>query len=314
MASINRFRANEVSQISRPKHLEGASKLSPRVSGQRRAAKSECLSRGHLRRKLLDDVLTELSISKRNGDALAKALNRKRTLHPRRTNAGLPNERELEESISEEALIEELDSWLELISGFTEPSDKQWKDDDASEHSLSSSLPKRIQTILDEVSDMEEEVDVSYRKIEDLVTIINEAHPKLQSDLIDSLQKHPPSLNQKHVAQDALQITTIEAALVKLSLIRSRCHQALYDFKAGDAKISDALQLAYESLREEAANLEEEAGALDQQLLEYEGLLELVDGKGGSSGFRQMVEDWIRVQKEMEDCQRDLRRLGWTGD
>ncbi|KAK7060900.1 hypothetical protein VNI00_000633 [Paramarasmius palmivorus] len=258
--------------------------------------------------RLLDDVLTDISDG--NGRTLAQALNQKRTLsRVRETDArSFPNPKD---EMPEEELVRELDLRLTLISNFIEQPSQPPKGDEA-ERFLPDSLPRKIQATLDSLADTQEEVELSYQRIADLVKSINEAHAKLRKDLVEAHHKYPEPLRQKRAAEDALHVATIEAALVKLSLMRSRCHQALYDFATGDAKMSDALQLAYESLREEAADLEEEAEGLDQQLLEYEALLDLVDGEGETSRFRQMVEDWIRTQKEMEDCHRDLRRLGWS--
>lgn len=73
-----------------------------------------------------------------------------------------------------------------------------------------------------------------------------------------------------------------------------------------------ALSSAYATLKKEEWKMNEETRALDRQTEEYEAMLKLVDGGGG--GFAQVVEDWARVQKEKEECKRDLRRLGWTGD
>lgn len=73
-----------------------------------------------------------------------------------------------------------------------------------------------------------------------------------------------------------------------------------------------ALYAAHEKLMKDKRRLAEEEKNLDRQLNKYQELLQFVDGVGG--GFTQIVEDWTRVQKETEECKRDLRRLGWTGD
>lgn len=58
-----------------------------------------------------------------------------------------------------------------------------------------------------------------------------------------------------------------------------------------------------------------EALSLDQQLDEYETLLQLVDGGGkGTGGYQQVVNDWTKIKQETDECKKDLRRLGWTGD
>jgi hypothetical protein len=73
-----------------------------------------------------------------------------------------------------------------------------------------------------------------------------------------------------------------------------------------------SLLTAYEKLKKEESRLADQERDLDLQLGEYEKLLRLVNGGGG--GFAQVVEDWTRVQREIEECRKDLRRLGWTGD
>ena len=57
-----------------------------------------------------------------------------------------------------------------------------------------------------------------------------------------------------------------------------------------------------------------EALSLDQQLYEYETLLRLVDGGKGTGGYQQVVNDWTKIKQETDECKKDLRRLGWTGD
>jgi len=76
--------------------------------------------------------------------------------------------------------------------------------------------------------------------------------------------------------------------------------------------MAKALLAAQSKLKKDEARLIADEEIIDRQLAEYQRLLELVDGVGG--GFSQVVEDWSRVQKETEECKRDLRRLGWTGD
>lgn len=125
----------------------------------------------------------------------------------------------------------------------------------------------------------------------------------------------PDDINRRRSSLNDLLATTIETSLVKLSLMRARAHQALYDFKSPtnpQATMIGALSSAYATLKKEERKMNEETRALDRQTEEYEAMLKLVDGGGG--GFAQVVEDWARVQKEKEECKRDLRRLGWTGD
>ena len=75
--------------------------------------------------------------------------------------------------------------------------------------------------------------------------------------------------------------------------------------------MTQALSTASKKAKENERRLSEEERAMDQELGEYSRLLRLVDGPEG--GFAQVVEDWARVQRETEECRRDLRRLGWIG-
>ena len=107
--------------------------------------------------------------------------------------------------------------------------------------------------------------------------------------------------------------------MIKLSLIRARSERALYNHKpkkgTNDSKsVSQALALAFKSLKKEEKDMKTEALSLDQQLHEYETLLQLVDGGKGTGGYQQVVNDWTRIKQETDECKKDLRRLGWTGD
>ena len=68
----------------------------------------------------------------------------------------------------------------------------------------------------------------------------------------------------------------------------------------------------HERLKERQRAQEAEMERLDAQIAQYEGMLSLVDGRDGS--FAQVVRDMARVKRETEECRKDLRRLGWTGD
>jgi triphosphoribosyl-dephospho-CoA synthetase len=108
----------------------------------------------------------------------------------------------------------------------------------------------------------------------------------------------------------------IETSLIKLSLIRARSQQALYDYRPtidprSQRNMAKALDAAHRKLRKDEQRLKEEEFQVDQQLQEYEGVLKIVDVSSG--GYRQLIDDWVRVKRESEECRRDLRRLGWTG-
>ncbi|KAJ3811368.1 hypothetical protein F5876DRAFT_39773, partial [Lentinula aff. lateritia] len=144
------------------------------------------------------------------------------------------------------------------------------------------------------------------------------SHITLQTELLDAISTFPPSLNEKHKADNALSAAVIEASLVKLSLIRAQSHQKFYGYISKtqpDATMIKALSIAQDKLKDEADDLLEEERALDSQIEEYARLLRLVDGspRSNRAGFAQIVEDHIRVEKETVECRRDLRRLGWMG-
>ena len=140
-------------------------------------------------------------------------------------------------------------------------------------------------------------------------------HVELEDDLIDALSTLPPILNARSTAEADLLSTTIEASLTKLSLVRTRTHLALYGHSSPNrpqASMSRALAAAMDKLRTKELAQAEEERQLDAQLAAYEGMLGLVGGRDG--GFAQVVEDMARVKRETEECRKDLRRLGWTGD
>lgn len=71
--------------------------------------------------------------------------------------------------------------------------------------------------------------------------------------------------------------------------------------------MSHALSAMHRKFSAEEDRLAREEEEINRQLTEYQRLLGMVDGR-----FEQVVEDWTRVQRETEECRRDLRRLGWT--
>jgi hypothetical protein len=132
---------------------------------------------------------------------------------------------------------------------------------------------------------------------------------------VRALTEYPPALNSSRSASNDLLAVTIETSLLKLSLIRARAHITLYGYALPtkpEVNMAQSLSVAFKKGKEDERRLIEEDRALDHELDEYSRLLQLIDGPGG--GFIQVVEDWTRVQKETEECRRDLRRLGWTGD
>ena len=128
----------------------------------------------------------------------------------------------------------------------------------------------------------------------------------MHAALVEAIQTLPPALHAKREASHDLLATTIETLLIKLSVLRVRAQQAVY----GPPERRQALETAYAKLKAEEAILAEEEAAMDRQIRDYEAALKL----GGASGFKQIVDDDARVQRDTEECRRDLRRLGWAGD
>ncbi|KAJ7733205.1 hypothetical protein DFH07DRAFT_754942, partial [Mycena maculata] len=141
-------------------------------------------------------------------------------------------------------------------------------------------------------------------------------HPRLHQRLVHTLKRFPQDLASRNVANNDLLAMTIEASLVKVSLIRAQALNAVYSYQSPKhpaLHMKRALSAAYAKLAQDEREMEEEERKLDRELAEYQTLLDMVDG-GVSSGFRQVVADCACVEKETEECRRDLRRLGWTGE
>lgn len=131
-----------------------------------------------------------------------------------------------------------------------------------------------------------------------------------------ALETLPPLLETERSARYDVLAVTIETCLLKLSLMRSRMHSTLYGYKSTknpEATMSKALNAVHKRLKQKQKEQNNEERELDRQINEYQSLLHLVDGRDGG-GFAQVVEDMARVRKDTEECRRDLRRLGWTGD
>ena len=98
-----------------------------------------------------------------------------------------------------------------------------------------------------------------------------------------------------------------------LNAVRERARRSFYNHQRDTgANVSQALAIAYAALKEEERDLKLETQKLDQKIHDYETLLKLVDGDSG--GYRQIVQDWLEVKQGTDECLKDLRRLGWTGD
>ncbi|KAI0641934.1 hypothetical protein C8Q79DRAFT_929482 [Trametes meyenii] len=166
-----------------------------------------------------------------------------------------------------------------------------------------------------------------------LVEQINESHPALEAELATALETLPAQLRATRAAHADVLAATVEAALLKLSLIRARTHRAVYGLAippssgssssnlaasraAGSQKtrtVADAVAATHEALLARQRAQAEEMRALDGQLEAYEGMLRMVDGRR-EGAFAQVVKDMARVKRETDECRKDLLRLGWTGD
>ncbi|KAF8202240.1 hypothetical protein BJ912DRAFT_944203 [Pholiota molesta] len=90
----------------------------------------------------------------------------------------------------------------------------------------------------------------------------------------------------------------------------NRVERALYNHQPQtnitldeDVNIAKAIEAAYSSLKKDEKEMKMQNQSLDRQLQEYESLMQL-----------QIINDWTKVQQETDECLKDLRRLGWTGD
>jgi len=138
---------------------------------------------------------------------------------------------------------------------------------------------------------------------------------KLDHELKQAVSVTLPTHNTVRTASVDLLAATIEASLVKLSLIKARSERSLYnqqfDGKEGNT-MAHAIVAAHGALKGDEQEMKAEANSLDRQLQEYESMLQLVDG--GSGGYQQIINDWTKVKQGTDECLKDLRRLGWTGD
>lgn len=138
---------------------------------------------------------------------------------------------------------------------------------------------------------------------------------RLDHELKQAISVTLPTHDTARTASIDLLAATIEASLVKLSLIQARSERSLYNQqfngKEGNT-MAHAIVTAHDALKRDEKEMKAEANSLDRQLQEYESLLQLVDG--GSGGYQQIINDWTKVKQGTDECLKDLRRLGWTGD
>ncbi|KAK7030688.1 CBM1 domain-containing protein [Favolaschia claudopus] len=212
-----------------------------------------------------------------------------------------------EDAHTQRLIAEEMDSLLEQISSFCPQS--------ASPEGTSQDLCDGLLAHLNQMKSWEEEADVAQRRIKLLLEKIEEIHPRLQRRLTGAIEKFAPEMASRRSANNDLLAMTIEASLVKVSFVRAQALESLYNYsspKNPKQNMGHTLSVAYAKLKEEDRELKEEELKLDRELAEYQTLIDMVDGRG-NAGFKQIVADTARVEKETEECRRDLRRLGWTG-
>ncbi|EED80927.1 predicted protein [Postia placenta Mad-698-R] len=145
-------------------------------------------------------------------------------------------------------------------------------------------LPERIRARKEETSRQRSVLAEHRSRVQTLVTQINEIHPRLEEQLLAALATLPPLLDAARTAHADVLALTLEAALLKLSVLRARAHIALYGHAAPSnprATMARALAAAQEKLRAKQRAQEDEERALDAQLAAYEGALGFVGGREG---------------------------------
>ncbi|KAJ3971822.1 hypothetical protein EV361DRAFT_949357 [Lentinula raphanica] len=254
------------------------------------------LNKDALRLQVLADILGELSL---HDSTLAYSLTE---LHLGGDPVNSLLEKLLNDPVIEAKISQEIDARIASISTFF--------GGDSEVNPL-----ERIREEIENIASLESELSSSRSTVTGLITRVNKLHTTLHKELLNAIATIPPSLNDEHKARNALLAATIEASLVKLSLMKAQAHKEVYEFVSDtrpEATMMNALSNAYGRLKSEAECLMDEEQVLDSQIEEYTRLMQLVEGGSGQDGFGQIVEDYLRVEKETEECKRDLRRLGWT--
>ncbi|KAJ7760483.1 hypothetical protein B0H16DRAFT_574409 [Mycena metata] len=210
-------------------------------------------------------------------------------------------------------ISEETNAILRLIANYWDSSSS---DSDGTTGSSSRDLVHDMQTRLEKIKGLDADGDPASERIVRLLQRVHEIHPRLQQRLTYALERFPTEMESRSAANDDLLAMAIEASLVKISLVRAQALDLVYNYhsqKNPELHMRHALSAAHTKLKDDEREMEEEERKLDRELAQYQTLLDMVDG-GGSGGFRQIVADTARVEKETEECKKDLRRLGWTGE
>ncbi|TCD61783.1 hypothetical protein EIP91_007961 [Steccherinum ochraceum] len=126
-------------------------------------------------------------------------------------------------------------------------------------------------------------ISTTRRNISSLVNEINEIHPRLESNLLALLTAHGPGTHAQRTLRAEVLANTVEACLLKLSLLRYRSYSALYGFSSssdegeggeGERSMTKALTETHTLLRRKDVAQREEERELDRQLAEYEAVMQ----------------------------------------
>ena len=176
------------------------------------------------------------------------------------------------------------------------------------------SLPDTIVAFKENIETLRGEVWTTASHLKDMADSINQYHDVLHQELRRAITTTFPAYSDARSADADLLAATIESSLIRLSLAHARSERAIYHHQPNQESrnIAQAVSVSFSKLKKEEVAMKKEIDSLDCQLKEYEAMLQLVDG--GDGGYRQIIDDWTKVRQETEECLRDLRRLGWTGD
>lgn len=173
-----------------------------------------------------------------------------------------------------------------------------YADEDAQEDSL-------IQDLRQAKADHDrnlQDLDTARARIPVLLKKIEQARSRLDRDAMLLLERGPETLARRS-ASHALLATQIEMNLLKLAVLRARAWKEIYSDQGGD---SSKIASSHARLLASHDTMRSELDEIDGALAEYEQVLSLM-----GSEYKQIVTDFARVQRETEECKRDLRRLGW---
>ncbi|KAF9054411.1 hypothetical protein BJ165DRAFT_1607121 [Panaeolus papilionaceus] len=267
------------------------------------------------------DIKTDLII----GRLLIRGLNKQRGLHAKDyveqpilthdelISLGLPQQRHLSSSLQKQ-LLNEVQSTIIGIESFLLA-------EDVPEVPPGLNLIPSLHGYREALSSLKDEIEAKTGSIKCLLPDVDKLRQSLHAE-IERLLDTTPSSIACHSAQGEFWSTTIESALIKLSLLQAQTERQLYNHTIRGqgafsdvpfATVSQALEAAHKSLRGQEHDMVTEARALDEQLQAYTALLELVDG-GKKGAYKQIVDDWTKIKQDTDECLRDLRRLGWTGE